>query len=244
VFQGGSPFARIGSLPAGASHGHPHHGLVHHRRAAYTIAIALMESMLMKPNNLPLVILLSVTAFSAAAAREPGVSHAAEHLFISPMGEPFRGDAGRPTLIATWFNGADTDHDGKLSLAEFRADADRFFNTLDTNHDGEIDPDELDRYENKIAPEIGAGNGFGGPSAFSGAVGAAHYGMLDLPEPVASADSDFNRGVSRIEFQRAATFRFRALDFEHHGQLTLADLPARPPRIAPHKTEQAPQSEE
>lgn len=160
------------------------------------------------------------------------------------MGEPFRGDAGRAALIATWFNGADTNHDGKLSLAEFRADADRFFTTLDTNHDGEIDPDELDRYENKIAPEIGAANGFGGASAFNGAVGAAHYGMLDLPEPVASADSDFNRGVSRVEFQRAATFRFRALDFEHNGQLTLAGLPARPPKIAPHKTEEAPQSSE
>jgi hypothetical protein len=204
----------------------------------------MMESIFMKPYNLPLVILLSVTAFSAASARGPGFSHAAAHLFISPMGEPFRGDAGRAALIATWFNGADTNHDGKLSLAEFRADADRFFTTLDTNHDGEIDPDELDRYENKIAPEIGAGNGFGGASAFNGAVGAAHYGMLDLPEPVASADSDFNRGVSRVEFQRAATFRFRALDFERHGQLTLAGLPAQPPKIAPHKTEEAPQSSE
>lgn len=198
----------------------------------------------MKPHILPLFVLLSATAASGAAARDRSFSQAAEHLFISPMGEPFRGDAGRAALIATWFNGADTNHDGKLNLIEFRADADRFFTTLDTNHDDEIDPDELDRYENKIAPEIGAGNGFGGPSAFNGAMGAAHYGMLDLPEPVASADSDFNRGVSRVEFQRAATFRFRALDFEHHGQLTLASLPARPPKVAPHKQEEAPQPSE
>jgi hypothetical protein len=209
---------------------------------AYTTTIVPMESTFMKPCNIPLFVLLSATAFSGAAARDRSFSQAAEHVFISPMGEPFRGDAGRAALIAAWFNGADTNHDGKLSLAEFRADADRFFTTLDSNHDDEIDPDELDRYENKIAPEIGAGTGFSGSSIFNGALGAAHYGMLDLPEPVASADSDFNRGVSRVEFQRAATFRFRALDFDHHGQLTLASLPARPPKIAPHKEE--PQSSE
>jgi hypothetical protein len=199
-----------------------------------------MESICMKPHSLPLFILLSATALSGASARDRSFSQAAEHLFISPMGEPFRGDTGRASLIAAWFNGADTNHDGKVNLAEFRADADRFFTTLDTNHDDEIDPDELDHYEGRIAPEIGVGAGFGGNS-YDAAVGATHFGMLDLPEPVASADSDFNRGISRVEFQRAAVLRFRALDVEHHGQLTLAALPARPPRIAVKKQgEEAP----
>ena len=31
--------------------------------------------------------------------------------------------------------------------------------------------------------------------------GGGRYGLLDLPEPVVSADADFNRGVSRAEFQ-------------------------------------------
>jgi hypothetical protein len=48
--------------------------------------------------------------------------------------------------------------------------------------------------------------------------------LLDLPEPVVSADADFNRGVSSKEFRDAAGQRFLALDLDHHGYLTLADL--------------------
>ena len=63
--------------------------------------------------------------------------------------------------------------------------------------------------------------------------GAARFGLLDLPEPVASADANFNRGVSLAEFRDAAGQRFLALDLDHHGYLTLAGLemirPAPPP---------------
>lgn len=71
-------------------------------------------------------------------------------LFLSPSGEPFRGPGGE----AAWFAGADTNHDGVLTLAEFRADAMRFFRVLDANHDGVIDGSENQIYETKIAPEI------------------------------------------------------------------------------------------
>jgi hypothetical protein len=54
--------------------------------------------------------------------------------------------------------------------------------------------------------------------------GASRYGLLDLPEPVVSADADFNRGVSLSEFRQAAAQRFIALDLDHHGYLTLAGL--------------------
>lgn len=74
-------------------------------------------------------------------------------LFISPMGEPFRG----PDPIGAWFDGADTNKDGALTLAEFTADADRFFLRLDRGHDGEIDPDDIDYYETVLAPEIRTG---------------------------------------------------------------------------------------
>jgi hypothetical protein len=40
----------------------------------------------------------------------------------------------------------------------------------------------------------------------------------------ASADADFNRGVSRAEFQAAAGQRFLALDMDHKGYLTLPIL--------------------
>jgi len=184
----------------------------------------------MKPNILPLALLLCALPIAPLSAREKMYNQGAEHLFISPMGEPFRGD-GRAGLIATWFTAADTNHDGKLTQVEFRADAERFFNVLDLNHDGEIDPAENENYEVKIAPEIATGSGFARQSTYDAAQGAARFGMLDIPQPVMSADTDFNRGVSRAEWQRAAIQRFKALDYKHQGYLTIADLPGRPPKI-------------
>lgn len=79
-------------------------------------------------------------------------------LFISPMGEPFRGD----DPIKAWFDGADADHDGVLTRAEFVADAMRFFATLDRGKDGEIDPDDITYYETVLVPEIRVGGAGGG----------------------------------------------------------------------------------
>lgn len=84
-------------------------------------------------------------------------------LFISPSGEPFRGQDG----LAAWFAQADTDHDGSITLAEFQADAARFFRSLDTNGDGVIDSSEIQAYERNIAPEISA-NDFDRPQTEEG----------------------------------------------------------------------------
>jgi EF hand len=59
-----------------------------------------------------------------------------------------------------------------------------------------------------------------------GLQGAARYGLLDMPEPVAAADTDFNRGISLEEFREAAVRRFALLDSRHVGQLTLPQLEA------------------
>ncbi|MDB5463316.1 MAG: hypothetical protein JWP23_1705 [Phenylobacterium sp.] len=72
-------------------------------------------------------------------------------LFISPSGEPFRGEDG----LGHWLAQADADHDGAVTLAEFRADAQHSFKFLDTNGDGVIDGFELQHYERDIVPEIG-----------------------------------------------------------------------------------------
>ena len=56
--------------------------------------------------------------------------------------------------------------------------------------------------------------------------GAARYGLLDMPEPVAAADADFNRGVSLNEFRQAAAARFQLLDTLRQGKLTLPQLQA------------------
>jgi Ca2+-binding EF-hand superfamily protein len=171
------------------------------------------------------------------------------------MGEPFRPDTREASGLAEWFNQADRNHDGRLTLDEMQGDADRFFAILDVNHDGEIDPDEIEHYETAIAPEIASGahfeaaaigavgpgeadgghrdghgghrhggGGFSRDSSLDGHQGASRFGLLDLPEPVTAADANFNRGVSREEFQQAAGQRFLALDLDHHGYLTLGDL--------------------
>jgi hypothetical protein len=88
-----------------------------------------------------------------ATAKDHHEHGAASRLFISPMGEPFRsGLDGDPE--AAWFASADTNHDGRISLAEFQADAHRWFLVADRGHDGEIDPDDIDYYENRLVPEI------------------------------------------------------------------------------------------
>jgi hypothetical protein len=72
-------------------------------------------------------------------------------LFVSPSGEPFRGEGG----LGRWFAQADADHDGAITLEEFRADARHSFKVLDVNGDGVIDGIELQRYEHDVVPEIG-----------------------------------------------------------------------------------------
>lgn len=179
--------------------------------------------------------------------------------FVSPMGEPFRPPSSGEAPIARWFVQADRNRDGKLTVDEMQADADRFFVRLDTNQDGQIDPDERKTYEQEIAPEVQvnsdwrrtrseaalaaqrrqadeAGDGPQKPRhdahdgyRINGLQGAARYGILNIPQPVASADADFNRAVSRAEFQQAAAYRFKLLDGNEQGWLTLPELEERLP---------------
>ena len=62
-----------------------------------------------------------------------------------------------------------------------------------------------------------------------GLQGAARYGLLNIPQPVASADADFNRAITVAEFRQAALMRFRLLDSQGEGRITLPQLEARLP---------------
>lgn len=195
--------------------------------------------------------LLLGAALPAAASARPKLPpcpppHA--QLFLSPMGEPFRAPAGVAYPVAAWFAQADTDHDGRLSLAEMLADADRFFRLLDTDRDGELIPAEVSHYEREIAPEIqlyarrSTPFGTGAKAemrqekrkrakddgSYGGPLGAGRYAFLNIPEPVLAADADMNRAVDAAEFRAAAKARFLQLDTAGAGYLTLAALPRTP----------------
>jgi hypothetical protein len=75
-------------------------------------------------------------------------------------------------------------------------------------------------------PFPGASKGRSSPRhTMSGyALGSAMFGLLDLPQPVASADLDLNRGVSAAELRRAAGKRFLLLDADRDGRLTFPEL--------------------
>ena len=157
-------------------------------------------------------------------------------LFLSPSGEPFRGQDG----LADWFAAADADKDGTLTLAEFRDDAMRFFKVLDADDDGQVDGPENSAYETKIAPEITRMDlGPAGPPGKrplvrrtdkrEPRVGAARFSLINEAQPVRGADADLNQRVSSEEWAKAARRRFEILDADQDGKLTLDALR---PRLA------------
>jgi Ca2+-binding EF-hand superfamily protein len=201
------------------------------------------------------VAIIAALALAAQADDEPPITVMGHPWapFISPMGEPFRPRSSSDDPFAHWFHQADGNRDGRLTVAEMEADAVRFFRTLDSNRDGEIGPEELMVYEMDVAPEVQINTRWKrSPGAAAeenpsrqgegkerwrrdqnidgyqphGLQGAARYGLLNLPQPVAGADADFNRGTTLDEFRRAASQRFHLLDTKRQGRLTLQELEA------------------
>ena len=189
-----------------------------------------------------LALLLASAAAAAEAPQEApampvqqasvSATRGAGRLFISPMGEPFYGRTAGEDGLVVWFQQADRNHDGMLTAEEMAADADRFFQVLDRNHDGEIDPDDVSYYEGSIAPQLRVAPIISSSTLPGGEVeehvddetNAGRMGLLQIPEPVSSADTNFDRGVSPQEFRNAAIARFQLLDTSQRGQLTLAGL--------------------
>jgi hypothetical protein len=199
---------------------------------------------------------LLATSLSAtgACAAEGGAGGPAGrlNLFVSPSGEPFRGRPGEPYPSAAWFARTDADHDGRLTAAEFRADAEAFFGKLDTNHDRVVDGFETQDYERtmpEMTPQIrplragegqdpnlgrrgggrrfddGGGGGRRGRSRGGGREGVGLFSWFYDPEPVTAADADFNSRITLAEADAVADKRFAQLDAMRLGYLTLASLP-------------------
>ena len=205
--------------------------------------------------NIRLLTLAGCAVLGACAAtrEQPLPPRAALNVFISPAGEPFRGGAAGAYPVDAWFSRADTDHDGALSLKEFETDAAAFFHRLDLNGDGVIDGAEISAYEQDTAPEIlpriarltardisplpGTREStkdiadserpvrLGGGRRLNG---AASFSLPPEPEPVASADTDFDGKVTLAEFLGAARRHFGMLDLNKDGKLARAELPSTP----------------
>jgi hypothetical protein len=197
--------------------------------------------------SLSLILILAGASLATPSTAQPGP----RGLFVSPAGEPFRRGDAAPQPMRAWFAQADSDRDGALGWAEFEADFLRWFAVLDADRDGEIEPDEVAVYEHRILPEMQSrvgpggsgmrmmrggggrrelqrGGGRGGPGMGRLALmaGAAPFGLLPIAHPVMDADLDFNRGVTREEFSRAAARRFAMLNTQNNGRLTLEQLMA------------------
>ncbi len=207
----------------------------------------------------PALIIPALMAIAAADEQPIVVKAYPWAPFISPMGEPFRPPSSGEAPIARWFNQADRNHDGVLTADEMQLDADRFFARLDSNGDGQIDPDERRTYEFEIAPEVQVNSDWRRTRSeaaaerqkmqenasddgerkpmhdrhdgyrINGLQGGARYGLLNIPQPVASADADFNRAVTLGEFRQAAAYRFKLLDDKGQGRIALPELEARLP---------------
>jgi hypothetical protein len=189
------------------------------------------------------LLLVAITAASARADKSALKPTRDAMLFISPMGEPFRSKPKEPYPLVAWFLQADTNKDGRLDAAEFRADAERFFRKLDVNGDGIVDDAEISNYEKVIAPEINGGvldpsAGLDAKDANGNNIkvkedadtyqGAAAYALLNDPEPVRSADRQLSGRIALADFLARADHNFSALDEAGRGYLTIETLPGTP----------------
>lgn len=102
-------------------------------------------------------------------------------------------------------------------LGMFRAEADQgriFLAQLDENTEVVRDPMKGRIQERGAVRDPGLGM-----------EGAAGFTFLQEPQPVSASDGNFDRRITAAEFANAADRRFRLLDRNDDGRLTLEELP-------------------
>lgn len=185
--------------------------------------------------------ILAAAVFLAAAG--PALAQG-QSLFITPWGEPIRSEGGAPAVQA-WFDAADADQDGHLTLEDFLTRAEALHAIIDRNDDGIVTSLESQMFFRATAPEIYARPPAPRPTARRPADpgrltdpnrerrapppeplrGAARFALTGEIEPVMSCDADMSRWVTREEFAACVTRRFRLLDADNDGRFALSESP-------------------
>ena len=203
-----------------------------------------------------LAILLALPASAAVAQSRPPKASVpkAGSVYVSVMGEPFRATEEQKDPFQRWFAQADENQDGFITRIELQNDADYFFAALDKNDDKVIDGDEMDHYEERVAPSTvrAVGSNLGGyarytpkgpepgrpneiPIKLEGMAesksrikktGSSPTVYANVPQPVAMADANLDRRVTLIEFRGTAGKRFSRYDVDHDGRLSPKELKA------------------
>ncbi len=137
-----------------------------------------------------------------------------------------------PPMREDKFDQIDQNHDGAVSLDEFKADSARIFESFDQNHDGVIDESELMNPPPREEPPRGGeprngqppperrDDGFGRKDQSFGRDGNKPH----LPPFFKNAEANGDGKITRAEFDADTPNRFAEMDKNHDGVLSRDEM--------------------
>ena len=94
------------------------------------------------------------------------------------------------------------------------------------SHDGDSESDDgASEASSEASPNVGQSSVVEHDLKGDHPTGGGRFGLINIPEPIASMDTTFSGHVSRADAQAAAQRRFALLDPEGKGYITIRDLP-------------------
>ncbi|MDI7775363.1 EF-hand domain-containing protein [Asticcacaulis sp. EMRT-3] len=146
-----------------------------------------------------------VAVLLTASGLTAGVAFAQGQGMGQGMGQGGGHDRGGPLGMLGRY---DTDHDGKISLAEYEAGRQMMFNRMDADGNGAISFAEIDAMAQRM-------NGKGGRGAER---------MQKRLDALKAADTNGDQSISADEFKAAADAEFKALDKNGDGFIEASEV--------------------